>query len=92
MMYTLWQSKKKIHTDNLSCLPKCNCYAAKSYVFLTLPNTSVQTQVIGKTIDRGGDYGLEIPVSHHFQGHKKGENWFKNRLETNEKDIKHCLI
>ena len=64
-------------------------------MFLTLPNTSVQAEVIGERINRGDGYGLKIPVLYHFYGHKNGINWLKNRLEAIlknlEKDIRHCL-
>ena len=50
--------------------------------------------MIGERINRGGGYGLEIPVSYHFYGHEKSINWVKNRLEeileNLEKDIKRC--
>ena len=62
-------------------------------MFLTLQNTSNQAEVIGQRINPGGRYGLEIQVSYNFYDHKKGVNWFKNRLETIdknlEKEIKH---
>ena len=62
---------------------------------LTLPNMSAQAEVIGERINRGGGYGLEIPVLYHFNGHENGVNWFKNRLEAIrknlEKGIKHYL-
>ena len=64
-------------------------------MFLTLPNTSVQAEVIGEKINWGGGYGLEIPVLYHFYGHENGINWLKNKLKAIhknlEKDIKHCL-
>ena len=63
-------------------------------MFLTLPNKSVQAEVIGETINRDGGYGLEIPVLYHFRGNENGVNWLKVRLETIRKnlknDIKHC--
>ena len=55
----------------------------------------VQAKVIEERINRGGGYGLQIPVSYHFCGHEKGVNWLNNRLvaidKNLEKDIKHYL-
>ena len=48
-------------------------------MFLTLPNMSIQAEVIGKRFNGGGDHGLEIPFSYDFYGHEKGVNWLKNR-------------
>lgn len=47
-------------------------------MFLTFPNKSVHAEVIGERTNQGGGYGLDIPVLHHFYGHKKGVNWIKN--------------
>lgn len=64
-------------------------------MFLTFPNKSVHAEVVGERTNQGGGYGLDIPVLHHFYGHKKGVNWIKNWSEATvknlEKDIKHCL-
>ena len=64
-------------------------------MFLTLPKTSVQAEVIGERNNRSSGSVLEIPVSYNFYGHEKGVNWLKNRLEAIdknlEKDIKHGL-
>ena len=40
--------------------------------FLSLPKTSVRVRVLGKKVNRGADYGTEIPVCFIFQGHVKG--------------------
>ena len=53
-------------------------YSKVISMFLTLSNTAVHADVIGKRINQGGGYGLEIPVSYHFYGHKKGLNWLKS--------------
>ena len=80
--------------------PKLVCHVLLLYsevisMFVTLPNTSVQVEVIGERVNPGGVYGLELPVSYHFYGHEKDENWLKNTVEAIdknlEKDIKHCL-
>ena len=70
-------------------------YSEVISMFVTLPNTSVQVEVIGERVIPGGVDGLELPVSYHFYDHEKGENWLKNTVEAIdknlEKDIKHCL-
>ena len=72
MMYTLGQQKKKIHMDSLSSLAICHCYTAVISMLLTVPNTSVQAEVIEERVNLGCSYGLEIPVSYHFYGHERG--------------------
>ena len=97
MMYTVWQSKKKNHSYGqpklVGHIPLLNSKVIS--MFLTLPNTSVQVEVIGQRINPGGGYRLKIPVLYHFYGHENGVNWLKNKLEAIrknlEKDIKHCL-
>ena len=49
-------------------LPKLVGHAPLLYskvisMFLILPNISVEAEVVGEIIKRGGSYGLEIPVS-----------------------------
>ena len=59
MMYTVWQSKKKIHSYGqpklVGHVPLLNSKVIS--MFLTLPNTSVQAEVIGERINRGGGFG-----------------------------------
>ena len=40
-------------------------------MFLTLPNTTIEAEVVGKRLNRGGGYGLEIPVIYRFYGKEK---------------------
>ena len=37
-------------------------------MFLKVPNTSIEVQVVGKRLNRGEDCGLEIPVIYRFYG------------------------
>ena len=60
-------------------------------MFLTLPNASVQAEVIGEIINGDGGYGLEIPVLYHFHGHENGVNWLKNRLEAIRKNLENNI-
>ena len=39
-------------------------------MFLKVPNTSIEVQVVGKTLSCGGGYSLEIPVIYRFYGQK----------------------
>lgn len=96
LMYTVRQSKKKIHTDSLGRLvghlPLLNSKVVS--IFLALSDTSVQAEVTGERIDRGGGYEQEIPVLYQFYCNENEVNWLKNRLEAIlknvEKDTKHC--
>ena len=76
MMYTMWQSKKKIysygHPKFVGHVPLLNSKVIS--MFLTLPNTSVQAEVIEEKINLGVGYGLKIPVLYHFYGHENGVN------------------
>ena len=47
--------------------------------FLSLPKTSIHPRVLGKTVNPGTGYGLEIPVCFIFQGHAKGIAWVKRK-------------
>ena len=40
-------------------------------MFLKVPNTSIEVEVVGKRMNRGGGYGLEIPVVYRFNGPEK---------------------
>ena len=53
--------------------------------FLSLPNTSIRARVLGKRVNRGAGYGLEIPVCFVFQGHAKGAEWIKKIVEAEKK-------
>ena len=69
-------------------LPK-NISKASS-MFLTLPHTSIQTEVVGKRINRGGGYGLEIPVRYNFKGPSKGLKWLLKKIKKVEKELNDC--
>ena len=71
-MYTVWQSKKKIYIDNLGW----SCTIVKQQRHIYVPDT-VQAEVIGERINRGGGYRLVIPVLYHFYGHKNGVSWLR---------------
>ena len=56
-------------------------------VCLTLPNCCIKEEAIGKRVNSGAGYGLEIPVRHHFFDHVKAIYWLKKKLETVEKEL-----
>ena len=43
--------------------------------FLPLPNHSIRVRVKGKRINRGVEYGFEIPVEYIFCGNEKAVHW-----------------
>ena len=55
----------------------------------------MEAEVIGKRVNRGNGYGLEIPFRYHFLGSAKAINWLKKKLETVEKklgcNVSECL-
>ena len=58
-------------------------------MFLKVPNTSIEFQVIGKRLNRGGGYGLEIPVIYHFYGQEKLVNWLIKKIEAVKKELEY---
>ena len=48
---------------------------------------TIRTGVLGKRINRGAGYGLEISVCFIFQGHVKGKAWLKKKIKDAEKMI-----
>ena len=62
--------------------------------FLTLPNCTVKCTVIGKRVNHGTGYGLEIPVNFKFLGPAKAiqgaENAVKKVIQNIDQRAKHC--
>ena len=52
---------------------------------LSLPKTSIRARVLGKRINHGAAYGLEIPVCFIFQGHVRGIASVKKKIDVAEK-------
>ena len=48
--------------------------------FLSLPNCTISCEVTGKRVNRGGGYGLEIPVKYTFLGPNKAIEWIEKRV------------
>ena len=55
--------------------------------FLPLPKTSIRARVLGKRVNCGAGYDLEIPVCFIFQGHIKGIAWVNKKIENSEKMV-----
>ena len=53
--------------------------------FLTLPNCTIKRTVIGKRVNHGEGYGLEIPVSFKFLGPVKAIQWPENAVKKSFK-------
>ena len=51
-------------------------------LFLTLPGSFLETKVVGKRINRGGGYGLEVPCKYRISGQKKAVDWMKRKATT----------
>ena len=65
------------------------------FLFLKVPYTSIKAEVTGKRVNRGGGYGLEVPVIYYFTGPGKLIDWAKEKLtfckENLENKTKKCL-
>ena len=59
---------------------------------MKIPNTSIEVEVVGKRVNRGGGYGLEIPVLCRFYGPEKLINWLISRLETVQKELDNKVL
>ena len=60
-------------------------------MFLKVPNTSIEVQVIVKRLNRGGGYGLEIPVIYRFHGKEKLVNWLIKKIEAIKTELE-CKV
>ena len=71
--------------NNLSKIFKC---------FLTVPNYTIKCTVIGKRVNHGAGYGLEIPVNFKFLGPAKAIQWAENAvkkiIQNIDQRVKHC--
>ena len=56
-----------------------------------VPNTSIEVQVVGKRLNHGGGYGLEIPVIYCFYGQEKLVNWLIKKTEAVKKELE-CKV
>ena len=67
-----------------------------SSMFLMIPFTSIEVETVSKRLNRGGGYGLEIPVKYPCYGQEKIVQWLTKKLETVKKEleckISKCLV
>ena len=50
--------------------------------FVTLPRSFLETKVTGKRINRGGEYGLEVPCKYRISGQEKAVDRIKTKATT----------
>ena len=53
------------------------------YQFLSLRNCAISCEVTSKRVNRGGGYGLEIPVRYTFLGPNKAIEWIEKSYRNN---------
>ena len=56
-------------------------------MFLKVPNTSIEVQVVGKRLNREGGYRLEIPVIYRFYDQVKLVNCLIKKIESVKKEL-----
>ena len=59
--------------------------------FLYLPHFTLEFFIIGKRINRGVGYGLEIAANFYFYELEKAINWLKNKINKMEEKLKENL-
>ena len=60
------------------------------YKFLKLPNSKLSCKVKGNRLNRGAEYGLEIPVIYTFNEHEKAIEWIKSKIQGDIK-LEHSM-
>ena len=70
-------------------------YAPIFNKFLSLRNHHIRCCVTGKRMNRGGGFGLEVPVDYIFYGKEKAIKWLLSRISSIDKaldeQLKKCL-
>ena len=56
-------------------------------MFLKIPNTSIEVDVVGKRVNRGGGYGLGISVVYRFNGPETLVKWLIKKKEAVRKEL-----
>ena len=56
--------------------------------FLQLPNSLLTCKVTGKRMNKGEDYGLEIPVAYTCTGLEKVVAWIQGKIGEKQKPLK----
>ena len=62
-----------------------------SSMFLIIPSTVIEVEVLGKRVNCGSGYGLEIPVKYRYYGQEKLIQWLAKKLEAVKKELE-CKI
>ena len=62
-----------------------------SSMFLTIPSIAIEVEVLGKRVNSGSGYGLEIPVKYRYYGKEKLIKWLAKKLEAVKKELE-CKI
>ena len=62
-----------------------------SSMFLTIPSTAIEVEVLGKRVNRGSGYGLESPVKYRYYGQEKLIQWLAKKLKAVKKELE-CKI
>ena len=60
-------------------------------MFLKVSNISIEVQAVGKRLNRGGGYGLEIPIIYRFYSQEKVVNWLIRKIEAVKNKLK-CKV
>ena len=60
-------------------------------MFMKVPNTSIEVQVVETMLSRRGGYGLGIPVIYHFYGQEKLVNWLIKKIVAVKKVLE-CKV
>ena len=62
---------------------------------MKIPNCTIGCKVTRKRVNRGADYGLEIPVQYRFIGAEKAVGWaeknIKKVFENINKKVNKCV-
>ena len=56
-------------------------------MFLMIPFTSIEVEVVGKTLNRGGGCGLKISFKYHFYGQEKTVQWLTKKSKPVKKEL-----
>ena len=62
-----------------------------SSMFLTIPSTAIEVEVLGKRVNRESGYGLESPVKYRYYGQEKLIQWLAKKLKAVKKELE-CKI
>ena len=60
-------------------------------MFLKVPNTSIEVEVVGKRLNRGGGYGLKISVIYRFYDQENLVNRLIKKIEAVKAELE-CKV